>query len=142
MVKIGFKANGSVVNIDFDEQRIIKENSLNGSFDQTILDNLKNNPTCKNENKLLNYGNCGLFASGTSFGIVNAGARILFDKDKNKNQEGNHFNIHGLVCVSGSKPYEIFVGDAHRIYSNELEVIFYNNDSVSKTKILTAPSKN
>ena len=142
MVKIGFRANGSVWNVDFDEERIIKENNLSGSFDQTIFDNLKDNSIRRNENKLHNFGNGGWFASGTTFGIVEAGARILFDEDKNQTQNGNHFNVQGLVNVSGSKPYQIPVGDVHRIYSDKLEIIFYNFDgNISGTKVLTAPEK-
>jgi len=142
MVKIGFRANGSVYDVDFDEKRIIDENNLRGSFDQTISDNLRDNPIRKNESKLYNFGNGGWFASGTNFGIVSAGARILFDEDKNQTQNGNHFNIQGLVNVSGSKPYPIHVGDIHRIYSDKLEIIFYNFDgTISGTKVLTAPVK-
>lgn len=140
MVKIGFSANGSLWKVDFDEERIIKENNLSGSFDQTILDNLSNNPSRKSENKLYNFGNGGWFASGTKFGIVSAGAWILFDEDKNQTQGGKHFNIQGLVNISGSNPYKIPVDGAHRIYSDKLEIVFYNFDgSVSGTKVLTAP---
>lgn len=143
MVKIGFRANGSVWDINFDEERIIKENNLVGSYDQTISDNFIDNPVRKSENKLHNFGNGGWFASGTNFGIVEAGARILFDEDKNKTQNGNHFNVQGLVNVSGSRPYQIPVGDIHRIYSDKLEVIFYNLDgTISGTKVLNSPEKN
>ncbi len=142
MVKIEFKAvDGSVSEVNFDEIRILKENNLTGSFDQTIFDNLKDTPERKNESKLYNYGNGGWFATGTSLGVVSAGARILFDEDKNQTQNGNHFNIQGLVNISGSKPYQISVGKIHRIYSDKLEVIFYNFDgTISGTRTLNAPT--
>lgn len=143
MVKIEFRANTSVWNINFDEKRIKEENSLSSPFDQTIFDNLIDRPNHKSENKLYNFGNGGWFASGTNFGIVSACARILFDEDKNQTQGGKHFNINGLVNVSGSNPYQIPIGNVHRIYSDKLEIIFYNFDgSISGTKVLTAPEKN
>ena len=140
MMGLGFKTNnGSVYDFKFDEQRIINENNLNGFFEQTVFDNLKDNPDRKNESKLYNYGNGGWCASGTIFGQVIVKCQILFDPDKNKSQNGLHFNIQGIVNVSGSQPYSVPVGgNVHRIYSNELQVIFYNfNGTVSGTKTLT-----
>lgn len=143
MVKIEFKAtNGSIYVINFDEKKIIEENSLNNNnFDQTIFDRIKSTPKHKDESKLYNYGNGGWFASGTNFGQVTAGARVLFDSDKNKTQNGEHFTIQGWINISGSKPYQIPVGNAHRIHSDKLEVIFYNADgTISGTRYLEKPT--
>ncbi|GEM_PF-4819277 len=143
MVKIEFKAsNGFVYCVNFDEQRIITENKLSGLFDQTIFDKLKYNPSRKNDDKLYNYGNGGWLASGTSFGQITAGARILFDPDKNQSQGEPHFTVQGIINISGSQQYSIPVGSAHRIISDRLEVIFYNFDgTISGTKVLTSPQQ-
>lgn len=138
MVKIGLIADtGSAHYVDFDKKRIIQENKLTGQFDQTIFDNVKEIPKRKNEGKLYNYGRGGWFASGTSFGQLTTEVRILFDPDKNRTQSGPHFNIQGIVNVSGTKPYQIPVGSAHRIYTSKLKIIFFNiNETISGTKVI------
>ena len=143
MVKIGLKSDaGSEVFVEFDEDRIIKENNLRGNYDKSIVDNINNEPTQRNQGKLLNYGAAEWFASGTNFGMVSAGAQILFDFDKNNTQSGSHFTAQGVVRVSGNPPYVLPVGeDVHRLYAkNTLEVIFYNQDnSISGTKTIITP---
>ena len=143
MVKIGFKSDcGSICFVNFDEQKIIEDNNLGGSFDQTVFDSLKEIPQRKSENKLYNYGNGGWYASGTEFGQTTAGAKILFDPDKNNTQSGPHWTVQGVVNVSGGSSYAIPVGSAHRMYTKNLEVIFYNPDeTISGTKFLTAPNR-